>query len=79
MYELGLNSITPPKQRIFDQAMDTLISAGFKQESNLRADHIFDSTLWDQARKYYFHLDRGTAYLESAPGAYLDEREARKR
>ena len=45
------------KQLVFDQAMTTLYKCGQKQEALLKADHLFDSTIWDEARKYYFGVD----------------------
>ena len=54
---LGLDSISPSKQLVFDQAMATLYKCGQKQEAMLKADHLFDSTIWDEARKYYFEVD----------------------
>jgi len=54
---LGLDVIAPCKQLVYEQAMDNLMAAGKKQELNIRADHLFDSTVWAEARRYYFHID----------------------
>jgi NhaP-type Na+/H+ or K+/H+ antiporter len=54
---LGLDAIVPSKQLIYDQAMTNIIAAGKKQESNIRADHMFDSAVWEEARHYYFRTN----------------------
>lgn len=50
---LKLDRISPSQQHIYDQAMETLHKAGYKQEANIRSDNSFASTIWDEARKYY--------------------------
>jgi hypothetical protein len=55
---LGLDAVTPSKQVIYHQAMEHVKMSAKKQETNLRADHLFDSTIWDEARKYYFQVDQ---------------------
>ena len=53
---LGLDTVAPPKQHIYNQALKNLQKAGARQESTLRSDHIFDSANWEEARKYYFRV-----------------------
>jgi hypothetical protein len=55
---LGLDTVAPSKQVIYHQAMEHLTKSAKKQETSLRADHLFDSTIWDEARKYYFHVEK---------------------
>jgi hypothetical protein len=54
---LGLDTVPPSKEVIYDQAMMQLTDSGKKQEAIIRADHLFDSTIWDEARKYYVRVD----------------------
>jgi len=54
---LGLDTVAPSKQLIYDQAMNTLRVDSKKQEANIRSDHHFDSALWEVARTYYFRVD----------------------
>ena len=60
---LGLDTVPASKQQIQDKAMENIMTAGTRQEINLRTDHLFDSTNWEEARKYYFrvHIDKRQA------------------
>lgn len=77
---LGMDAVSPSKQLIYDQAMDSLIKAAIKQEANIRSDHTFDSTIWDEARKYYVNIDCSCA--KDAPqntDGTLNDKEIRRR
>jgi hypothetical protein len=53
---LGLDTVPPSKEVIYDQAMMQLTNSG-KTGGFLRADHLSDSTFWDEARKHYVGVD----------------------
>ena len=77
---LGFDTVAPSKQLIYEQAMRNLISAGRKQESNIRADRIFDSAIWDEARKYYFKIGpEEQEYDHRKTSTILHEKEIRRR
>ena len=80
---LGLDTVHPTKEIIYEQALKQLTNSGKKQEANLRADHLFDSTIWDEARKYYVRVDkekRVKVQEESdKAGQSLAEKELRRR
>ena len=77
---LGLDTVPPSKQVIYDQAMDHLMKAGSKQETHLRLDHFFDSTIWEEARKYYFRADEDKRLKAQGGGSdILAEKEMRRR
>ena len=81
---LGLDSIAPPKQLIYNQAMESLLRSGEKQELSLRSDHIFDSALWEEARKYYFRVpslkfSSQTNTRSTICNSILEAKEARRR
>ena len=78
---LGLDVVAFSKQLIYDQAMDNLMTAGTRQEINLRADHLFDSTIWEEARKYYVRVDKGKQIKvqEGEDSDILAEKEVRRR
>ncbi len=77
---LGLDIVPPSKQLIYNQAMGKLMSAGKRQESNIRGDRVFDSAIWDEARKFYFKV--GSKEKESynhETRTTLHEKEIRRR
>ena len=80
---LGLDTVAPSKLLIYNQAMDSLLSAGEKQESCLRADHVFDSTVWEEARKYYFRVPKLNSSAQKVNSdlynTILEAKEARRR
>ncbi len=77
---LGLDTVAPSKQLIYEQAMSNIMSAGKKQESNIRQDHTFDSAIWEAARQYYFQIEskEETSYHRRETNL-LDEKELRRR
>ena len=82
---LDMDKVAPSKQLIYNQAMRNLLRAGMKQESNLRADHTFDSANWDEARKFYQEVPgvvNATVNRETdvfCASKILDEKETRRR
>ena len=51
---LRMHCVAPSKQLIHDQAIATLVKAAKKQEQSLRADAVFDSCVWSEARQYFY-------------------------
>ncbi len=78
---LGFDAVAPSKQLVYNQAMQNLMDAGRKQEANIRSENIFDSCIWDEARKYYFHVDTfpDDHGQENHNSVMLAEKEARRR
>ena len=81
---VGLDAIPASKQLIYEQALRTLIAAGKKQESNIRADHMFDSAIWEEARRYYAdisipHHDESIDNLRRETNSLLEAKEVRRR
>lgn len=78
---LGLDSVAPSKQQIYEQALNTIVAAGRKQESKIRADHTFDSAIWKEARRYYFRTQNdGISTLSRRDtNPALDAKELRRR
>ena len=77
---LGLDSVAPSRQRTYNQAMKNLIDAGKKQEDHIRSENIFDSCLWDEARKYYYQPKvEDPNILRRKTSSVQTEKEARRR
>lgn len=80
---LGLDAVAPSKMLIYTQAMESLLIAGDKQESSLRSDHVFDSAVWEEARKYYFRVPNIKSGRLKGKGelykSILEAKEARRR
>ena len=92
---LRMHCVAPSKQRIHEQAISTLVKAAKKQEQSLRADAVYDSCVWSEARQYFFepettrrrrrrfHHRRSTISSENERGdgsmQYVDAKEARRR
>lgn len=77
---LQMDAVSPSKQLIYDQAMESLMNAGNKQEANIRSDHIFDSTIWEEARKYYVHVDCGSDQdISQNSDGLMNDKEIRRR
>jgi len=81
---LGLDSIAPSKELIYNQAMISLLKAGRSQEGFLRSDHLFDGVSWETSRKYYFQVDLCKLELERESllqknTSFLEAKEARRR
>lgn len=77
---LGFDIVPPSKQIIYEQAMRSLMVAGRKQEANIRADSIFDSAIWKEARKYYFKNGHEEQVIgERKSTSILHDKELRRR
>lgn len=81
---LKMDRVTASRQMVFDQAMRQLRSAGDSQEALLRSDHVFDSAVWDEVRKYYFVVPQSKVIEEKVKVADKDKKlmevkEARRR
>jgi len=79
---LKMDRITASRQMVFDQAMKQLREAGDKQEALLRSDHVFDSAVWDEERKYYFVVPQSKMIEEAVTDVQdkkvLEVKEARR-
>ncbi|GMH48850.1 hypothetical protein TL16_g00390 [Triparma laevis f. inornata] len=81
---LQMDRVASSRQMVFDQAMRNLRAAGDKQEAILRSDHVFDSAVWDEVRKYYFVVPKSKQAIEThvkntSDKQKLEAKEARRR
>lgn len=51
---LRMHCVAPSMQLIHDQAIATLVRVAKKQEQSLRADAVYDSCVWSEARRYFY-------------------------